>query len=554
MRSSVLIKPILIKPVLVALLPLNAWLIICSGIIAAEETQRPNILFAFADDWGRFAGAYAETDGPNSLNEIVQTPNFDRVAARGVLFRNAFVNAPSCTPCRSSLLSGQHFWRTGRGAILQGAVWDESIPVWPLMLQKSGYHIGKTFKVWSPGIPADAPFGGNKNAFQSAGGKFNGFSQAASRAVTQGKTADQAKQVLFDEVRVNFRSFLEGQGNRPFCYWFGPTNVHRRWSKGSGKKLWDIEPDDLMGRLPPFLPDVPTVREDLADYFGEVAAFDTALGILIAELESAGELENTIIVVSGDHGAPGFPHGKCNLYDFGTRVCLAIAGPGVNGERVVDDFVTLPDLAPTFLETGGLDAPEVMTAKTLWPVLKGDKQGQVDPKRDHVLVGRERHVAIARAGNMPYPQRAIQTKDHLLIVNFRPDRYPLGDPYLLGTDKEPKFEQMAQSTFVTLPDEDAGPTKAWIVTHRQDPNWKSYYERAYGKRPRLELFDLSKDPHQMNNVAAQPEYAIVLEKLQIQLMAELTETGDPRLVDDGAFFENPPMAGPIPADAKRVRK
>jgi N-sulfoglucosamine sulfohydrolase len=521
--------------------------------LTAEETQRPNILFAFADDWGRFAGAYAETDGANSLNEIVQTPNFDKVAAQGVLFRNAFVNAPSCTPCRSSLLSGQHFWRTGRGAILQGAVWDDSIPVWPLMLQKSGYHIGKTYKVWSPGIPADAPYGARKNVFQAAGGKFNGFSQTASR-IGQGKTADQMKETLFAEVRGNFQDFLDGQGEKPFCYWFGPTNVHRKWVKGSGKKLWGIDPDDLKGRLPPFLPDVPVVREDLADYLGEVAAFDTALGILIGELKAAGKLENTIIVVSGDHGAPGFPHGKCNLYTFGTQVCLAIAGPGVVGDRVVDDFVTLPDLAPTFLETGDLDVPDVMTAKSLWPILKSDKSGQVDAQRDHVMVGRERHVAIARAGNMPYPQRAIHTKDHLLVVNFRPDRYPLGDPYLLGTDKEPKFEQMEQSTFVTLPDEDAGPTKAWIVTHRNEPKWKFFYDHAYGKRPKLELFDLKKDPHQMHNVAADPDYASVLNRLNKQLMSELAATHDPRLVDNGAFFENPPMAGPIPDDAKRPRR
>lgn len=540
MRSSVFLLTVLLT-------------IFVASNLTAEETQRPNILFAFADDWGRFAGAYADTDGANSLNEIVQTPNFDKIAAQGVLFRNAFVNAPSCTPCRSSLLSGQHFWRTGRGAILQGAVWDSSIPVWPLMLQNSGYHIGKTYKVWSPGIPADAPYGARKNVFQAAGTKFNGFSQTASRTA-QGKTADEIKETLFAEVRSNFRDFLAGQGEKPFCYWFGPTNVHRRWVKGSGKKLWGIDPDDFEGRLPPFLPDVPIVREDLADYFGEVAAFDTALGILIAELKATGKLANTIIVVSGDHGAPGFPHGKCNLYTFGTQVCLAISGPGVVGDRVVDDFVTLPDLAPTFLETGDVDVPDMMTAKSLWPVLKSDKSGQVDAQRDHVLVGRERHVALARAGNMPYPQRAIHTKDHLLVVNFRPDRYPLGDPYLLGTDKEPKFEQMEQSTFVTLPDEDAGPTKAWIVTHRDDPKWKFFYDHAYGKRPKLELFDLSKDPHQMHNVALDPEYIRVLNRLHEQLMSELAATKDPRLVDNGAFFENPPMAGPIPDDAKRRRR
>jgi arylsulfatase A-like enzyme len=520
----------------------------------AKDVRRPNILFAFADDWGRFAGAYAKSDGANCLNEIVRTPHFDKIARRGVLFRNAYVNAPSCTPCRSSLLSGQHFWRTGRGAILQGAVWNESIPTWPLLLQASGYHIGKTFKVWSPGVPVDAPFGGNQFAFQKAGRRFNGFSQMATRFVAEGKSVDEAKRVLFDEVRDNFRQFLAEQDNRPFCYWFGPTNVHRKWIKGSGRALWGYNPDDLQGRLPPFLPDVPIVRQDLADYFGEVAAFDAALGVLIEELQLAGQLDDTIIVVSGDHGAPGFPHGKCNLYDFGTGVPLAICGPGVRGNRVVDDFVCLPDLAPTFLETGGIETPTVMTAKSLWPVLKSSQQGQIDPSRDHVLTGRERHVSIARAGDLPYPQRAIRTKDYLLIINFRPDRFPLGDPYRLDTDREPTVEQMTQNTMITLPDEDAGPTKAWIVSHRKDPKWRHVYEHAYGKRPSVELFDMAKDPFQMHNVADDPAYRKTRDSLKSRLLNELAQTNDPRLVENGKFFENPPMAGPIPEDAKRARR
>ncbi len=103
-----------------------------ASAVAAEK--RPNILLAFADDWGRIASAYARIDGPGGINDVVHTPNFDRVAREGVLFRRAFVSAPSCTPCRSALLSGQHFWRTGRASILVGAVWDGSNPSFPLLL------------------------------------------------------------------------------------------------------------------------------------------------------------------------------------------------------------------------------------------------------------------------------------------------------------------------------------------------------------------------------------------------------------------------------------
>ncbi len=527
--------------------------ILCLASVAgAAENPRPNILFVFADDWGRYAGAYAQADGPGGINDVVRTPNFDRLAAGGVLFRNAFVNAPSCTPCRSSLLSGQYFWRTGRGAILQGAVWDPAIPAYPLLLEEAGYHIGKSHKVWSPGSPADAPYGQQAHAYEKSGRAINQFSQQATAMVANGLTVEAAKAKLLGEVRGNFQAFLaDGKPDWPFCFWFGPTNVHRKWVKGSGQALWGINPADLKGKMPPFLPDVPEVREDLADYFGEIAAFDASLGVLIDELKQQKQYDNTLIVVSGDHGAPGFPHGKCNLYDFGTAVSLAIAGPGVEGGRVVDDFTILPDLAPTFLEAGKVAIPEVMTARSLWPVLKSNKQGQVDPTRTAAFTGRERHVESARAGNLPYPQRAIRTANHLYVINFRPDRYPLGDPYRLDGDNPPTAEEITENTRVTLPDEDAGPTKAWLVLQRNDPQWKPYFDHAYGKRPAEELFDLKQDPHQMKNLAADPAFDWIRQYLRVELLNELQRSGDPRMVEDGKYFETPPLAGPLPQNTRK---
>ena len=516
------------------------------ALLAAADAKRPNILFAFADDWGRYAGVYAKLDGPGSINDVVRTPNFDRLASEGVLFRRAFVSAPSCTPCRSALLSGQHFWRTGRGAILRGAVWDGSQPAYPLLLRDAGYHIGETYKVWSPGTPNDAPYGGGKYAYEKAGGRINQFSQNVTRMVANGTTIEAAKGALYEEVRKNFDAFLaDRKADQPFCYWFGPTNVHRKWIKGSGKSLWGINPDDLKGKMPPFLPDVPEVREDLADYFGEVAAFDAALGLLVKRLGEIGELDNTLIVVSGDHGAPGFPHGKCNLYDFGASVSLAIRWGGAKGGRVVDDLISLTDLAPTFLHAAGVAVPERMTGRSLVDVLKSEKKGQVDPQRTAVFIGRERHVENARADFMPYPQRAIRTHDHLYIINFKPDRWPLGDPYRLEGAKPPSTQEITEETRVTLPDEDAGPTKAWLVGVRNDPKWKAHFEWVYGKRPREELYDLKADPHQTRNVAADPAHAKTRAALERQLLDELKRTGDPRLVEDGRYFETPPLAGPV---------
>ncbi|MFZ9991739.1 MAG: sulfatase [Opitutales bacterium] len=526
--------------------------LLLAAAASAADAERPNILFFFADDWGRFARIYAEHGRTAGTNGLLKTPNLDRLAKSGVLFRNAHVNAPSCTPCRSSLLSGQHFWRTGRGAILQGAVWDETIPTYPLLLRDAGYHLGKSYKVWSPGSPADAPYGGQKHAFEKAGRAFNNFSENATELVAKGATVEAARAKLMEEVRGNFQAMLAAKpAGQPFAYWFGPTNTHRAWVRGSGKKLWDIDPDALKGKLPAFLPDVPVVREDLADYLGEVQALDAAMGVLLTELENTGELSRTLIAVSGDHGAPGFPHGKCNLYGFGTGVSLILSGPGIKGGRIVDDMVSLPDLAPTFLEAGGVKPPAVMTGRSLWNVLRSEGQGLVDPARTWVVAGRERHVEIARPDYSPYPQRVLRTLDHALIVNFKPERWPLGDPYRLDGKDEPTFDELARTTFVTLPDDDAGPTKAWFVGARKSPEWSALFDKFYGRRPMFELYDLRKDPDEMNNVAEDPAYAAIRKEMTDRLFTILRETGDPRMTEDGKYFETPPLAGPLPKQEQK---
>jgi hypothetical protein len=279
---------------------------------------------------------------------------------------------------------------------------------------------------------------------------------------------------------------------------------------------------------------------------------------MIAKLEAIGELDNTLIVVSGDHGAPGFPHGKCNLYDFGTRVSLAMRWGSAKGGRVVDDLISLTDLAPSFLELAGVPIPERMTGRSLVNILKSDQSGLIDPARDAIFTGRERHVENARVDYTPYPQRAIRTHDYLYIVNFRPDRWPLGDPYRLDGDDPPTEEEVTEETRVTLPDEDAGPTKAWLVGVRKTSEWQPHFEWVYGKRPRVELYDLKKDPQQTKNVAEEAAYREIAAMLDKRLMTELARTGDPRLIDDGVFYETPPMAGPLlengPQNVKRKKK
>jgi len=521
-----------------------------------DNPARPNIVFAFADDWGRYASAYAPHQRPGGLNEVVETQHFDRVAREGALFLNALVPAPSCTPCRSSILSGQYFWQTGLGAILMGAVWDETIPTFPLHLEsEAGYFIGHTYKVWSPGMTMNAPMGGRRTAFNEAGFDFNQFShwvtQHAAEFGPGSVGVEGAKQAMYAETRANVRGFLDAvPDGQPFCYWWGPTNTHRTWEKESGNALWGIEPDDLSGRMPDFLPDVHEVRIDAADYLGECMATDMGLGVLIEELERDGLLDDTLLIVSGDHGIPGMPRAKCNLYDIGCEVALATRWPGnIEPGRTIEDFVNLMDLAPTLCEAGGASVPETMTARSLMPLLTSVDSGQIDPLRDHVVTGRERHIANARKGMLPYPQRSIRTGDHIYIINFEPDRWPMGDP--LGIDgfddrPEPGVEALTDDTFVTYRDMDASPTKAWLITHREEDDVEPLYQLAFGKRPREELYDLRLDPHYLTNVAADPAYSEIRADLERRLLNQLETQNDPRLTEQPCRYEYEPYAGKVP--------
>ena len=505
---------------------------------------RPNILFAFADDWGRYASCYAGIGGSSALCSLIETPNIDRIAREGVLFANAHVPAPTCTPCRSSILSGRYFWQTKLGAILSGAVFDSAIPTYPLILEESGYDIGFTYKVWGPGVALDDTYAGRKNCYVSGGTSFGGFSFAATENMKRGMGLGEAEKPLFDEVRANFTEFLTDRSEgKPFCYWWGPTNTHRKWQKGSGKALWGIEPDSLKGRMPDFFPDVHDVREDVADYLGECMAFDRGLGILLDELEGRGELDNTLVVVSGDHGIPGFPRAKCNLYDVGSEVALVARLPGtVPSGRVVEDMVNLMSLAPTFLEIGHCEKPEGMVAESLLPLLLTEQEGLIREDDNFVVTGRERHVAHARQWNLPYPTRAIRTPQYTYIRNFRPDRWPMGDPNGMDDLSAPpiSWETLENETYAAYPDMDSSPTKAWMIHHRGEEAHRGNFRMGFGKRPEEELYHNAEDPDQMINLADDPTYGTTKEELKERLMRVLRDQHDPRATEDDCRFDHSP--------------
>ena len=446
----------------------------------AAEAPRPNILYLLGDDWAWPHASCLGTPG-------IQTPVFDRLAREGVMFRNAHVAAPSCSPSRAAMLTGQWHWRLEQGANLHAFI-PAKFTVYPDLLEQAGYFVGLTGKGYGPGTNKDRPH-------NAAGTSFR-----------------------------NFEVFLAARPkNQPFCFWLGSHFPHRPYAAGSGVKN-GIDPARIV--VPPYLPDNETVRRDICDYYLAVQDFDRQAGAAIAALEKSGELDNTLIVMTGDNGWP-FPRAKATCYDSGTHIPLAVRwGTRVKGGRTVDDFVSLADLAPTFLEAAGVKSPPAMTARSFLNVLLADKSGLIDPARDHVLTGMERHVVNGRTdGNLRgvgYPMRTIVTKDFHYIRNFHPNRWPAGDP---PTGTAPDFDVYAKNTTTGYADVDAGPSKAWIATHPDDPA----FPRAFGKRPARELYDLRKDPHELNNLAGDPACADTVKDLDARLMAELKATADPRI-------------------------
>ena len=449
--------------------------------VAKKKPDRPNILYCLADDWSwPHAGAYGD--------KVIRTPTFDRLAKEGVLFTHAFCAAPSCTPSRAAMLTGQAPHRLAEGGNLWGFL-PNRFQVYPDLLEQSGYAVGFTRKGWGPGN------------FQAGGWKRNPAGQ-------------------------NFRSlaeFLKAASGKPFCFWFGSQDPHRPYAKGSGlaagMKLADVV-------VPPCLPDTLEVRSDILDYYLEAQRFDHEVGQLLKLLEAFGQLDNTIVVMTGDNGWP-FPRAKANLHDSGTRQPLAVRWPAkVKGGRALDDFVSLTDLAPTFLEAAGLKPLAEMTGRSFLGLLTG---GERPSGRDRVFLERERHANV-RKGDLSYPVRAVRTKEFLYVRNLRPERWPGGDPEYY-------------KAVGAFGDCDGSPTKDLILKMRNDSNTARFFELAFAKRPAEELYDLSTDPHQLVNVAAQPEFGPAKRRLRESLDRWTKETADPRATQDDDRWDTYPYFG-----------
>lgn len=436
----------------------------------SNKNNIPNFLILMADNqsWNH-VGCYGDP--------ILRTPNIDKLAKDGIRFTNAYCSAPSCAPARASMLTGQDIWRLGEAANLWSS-FPKKLVTYTNILQRSGFLVGYEGKGWGPG---DYVAGGLDH--NPAGHKFNSFEEF----------------------------YNEKDRDQPFCYWFSSRDPHRPYRSNGWKNL-AVDPDSI--EVPPYLPDVIDVKKDIGDYYAEIENFDRDVGMFLELLNEMGELDNTLVIVCSDNGWQ-MPRGLANLYDFGTKIPLIISQPSnFKGNRVVDDFVSLNDVAPTLLEMAGLPIPKIMNANSLLPILSSEEEGKVSSDRNFIVTARERH-AYVRAGGAGYGGRAYRTDDYLYIRNYEPNHWPAGDPPLYGD---------VDAHMLHYP----CPTKMYILENKDKDDINKLFELGFGKRPMEELYDLQKDPYLMNNVAQIATYKNIKSELSYNLTNYLKENGDPR--------------------------
>ncbi len=446
-----------------------------------KKPNRPNILLLMSDNQSAdHLGCYGDRS--------IKTTHIDKLAKEGVIFKNAYCSAPSCSPARASMLTGKDIWNLGEAANLWSSF--PKVEVYTKLMEESGYHVGIEGKGWGPG---DESVTGWK---QNPGG------------------------VRYDSFEDFFNEVEKGQ---PWMYWYSSRDPHRPYKKEEWKKS-GIHLDSI--NVPPYLPDIYEVRKDIADYYNEIQRFDVEVGSYISLLKEMGQVENTIIIVCSDNGWQ-MPRGLANLYDFGTKIPLIISWPEFFPPgREVDDFVNIKDFAPTFLEVSNIPVPKDMNAKSFLNILTSKKQGRIDPKRDHVIMARERH-AFVRKGGLGYPGRAIRTENYLYIKNYEPDRWPAGDPPLYGDVDAHMLHYES-------------PTKLYMLKNKESKKVMPLFDLAFSKRPKEELYDLLNDPFQMNNLANVDKYKPNLETLSNRLKSYLVKTQDPRELGQKLNWDNAP--------------
>ncbi len=369
-------------------------------------------------------------------------------------------------------------------------------------LGDNGYETGYTGKGWGPGIAKGRQITGTPHGKRKAKPPAGGISS--------------------HDYSANFNAFMDQRDkSKPWFFWYATSEPHRDFEYQSGVKRNNKKLSDVP-RVPAFWPDTDIVRHDMLDYRFKVENYDNHLGRILKILAATGEINNTLIMVTSDHGRP-FPRMKGQCYEGSNHIPFAVMWKGkIKGGHIIKDYVNFTDIVPPILEAAGLSVEKAgmqpVTGKSLFPIFNADKSGQIEAWRDHVVIGKERHD-VGRPNNWGYPTRGIIKNDMLFLENFETDRWPAGNP---------------ETGYLNC---DGSPTKTVILEMRRQGKDKKYWDLCFGKRPQYELYNIGKDINCINNLASNPEYASKMEVLKTAMYDKLKEQGDPRINGNGEIFD-----------------
>lgn len=458
---------------------------------AAPASSRPNIVMIVADDHGTDAlGAYG--------NPVIRTPNLDGLAREGIRFTNAFCTAASCSPSRSVILTGLQTHRNGMYGLQHQEHHFQSfdaVQSLPVRLTAAGY---RTARVGKFHIAPEAVF------------KFE--------TVLSGGTANDPASIGRSPVVMAdaTREFLHAQDDRPFFLYYATDDPHRANAiLPDGRPTFETYPQpNLFGNrpqgypgikpvvyppseviVPPYLPDTPECRAELAEYYQSVSRLDQGIGRLIELLKAAGKYENTLIVCLSDNG-PAFPGAKTTVYDPGIRLPCLIRSPRQPARGTVEDaMISWTDLTPTILDFAGVTPePGQFDGRSFRPAL----EGATLTGWDTVYASHNLHEAT-----MYYPMRMVRTRQYKLIWNIAS-----------GLTFPSALDLIYSPTWISAVKSGTG-----IFGRRRID--------AFLHRPQFELYDLGRDPGEVVNLADDPAHQAVKAELIAKLKAFQAASKDP---------------------------
>jgi N-sulfoglucosamine sulfohydrolase len=439
-----------------------------------QPTAQPNILLILSDDHSvPHLGCYGD--------QAVSTPNLDRFASQGMVFDKHFCVAPQCVPSRAGFM-------TGRSAVAARITRFSSplaadVPALPDLLRAHGYYTG----VCRRNFHLDGPerFGRIPGAVYEQHPELRTFDR---RVDFLNVSEPREKTVPVVNEFLN-----KVPAGKPFFLWISFDEPHHPWDiPAPGAQT---EPAQVV--VPPYLPDTPQVRSDLARYYDEVAAMDEEFQWVMDILENRGLANNTLVVFIGDNGY-AFPHGKGSLYDPGLNTPLIVRWPGkVRPGTCSSELISGEDITPTLLETAGAPVPREITGRSFLKLLAGETfEG-----RKYIFAERGPHGSFdenTQADGFDL-SRCVRSQRFKLIYNCT--THQVYQP--IDSNVEPYWK-----TMVNLYKEDQLAPK---------------YVRAYFTTPRpvFELYDLENDPGELNNLAGDHESAEIERELNAALQEKM---------------------------------